>query len=413
MQPTGSAAKRDLPARNLFENLSNKMKNSFASGLLRVAFVQALLAVVAFGTANAGPITVVNGSFETDPTGFYTSLTPTGWTQNSGSGGVFRPANINNGGNGDYMSTGQFPNAAPDGIQVAYETGSISQTTSTAAVLGQFYELDVWAGTQNNIGGNSAFSINLTDGATTIGSFSGAAPNGVYQEYKVFGFGLGLGNLGITLNGIGQTLFDAVALSTATPPPPGPISIVNGSFEADPTSFYTGLTPTGWAQVSGGGGVFRPANINNGGNGDYMSTGQFPNAAPDGKQVAYETGSILQDTGVPGYLGVAYNLNVWAGTQTNIPGNSAFTISLLQGTTTIASFSGNAPNGVYQDYSITGTGLGFGAGNLKVQLTGIDQTLFDDVRLTAVPEPGALSMCLVTLATMGVLAFLNKKRAQG
>ena len=183
------------------------------------------------GRADAGPVSIVNASFEADPTSFFTSLTPTGWNFLSGGGGVFRPASANNGGNGNFMDITQFPSGAPDGIQVAFVQGGsiLSQVTSTAAVVGRSYTLDVWAGTQNNFGSSSPFSVGLYDGGTAIASFSGIGPYGSYQEVVITGVGRGLGNLEVRLTAVRQTLFDSARLTdNGVVPVPEPSTLALG-----------------------------------------------------------------------------------------------------------------------------------------------------------------------------------------
>ena len=131
------------------------------------------------------------------------------------------PANKNNGGQGDYMDPTQFPNEAPAGIQVAYVQtgGTLFQVTGTAAVVGQAYSLDVWVGTQNNVGPAGTFSIGLFSGNTAIATFAGLSTVNLYNEIKITGVATTTGNIGISLSAISnQTLFDDVKVMAVPEP---------------------------------------------------------------------------------------------------------------------------------------------------------------------------------------------------
>jgi hypothetical protein len=193
----------------------------------RACALFAILNLVIAAGAQAGPLPVANPSFEQDVTGFFTGLTPTGWTYLGGaSGGVFRPLNAFNGGSGNYMDPSQFPptQGAPDQNQVAFVTGgSLSQITSTPSIAGDVYTLNVWAGTQNNIGAASTFSVGLFENNIQFASFSGTAPINTYEPISISGVApAGGGNIEIRLASTShQTLFDDVRLSA-----PEPASIV-------------------------------------------------------------------------------------------------------------------------------------------------------------------------------------------
>jgi hypothetical protein len=211
---------------------------------------------------------------------------------------------------------------------------------------------------------------------------------------KRFVFGLAI--LAMLLGGVGQ--------ATA-----GTISVLNPSFESPTTPFYNGLPPTGWVFLGGGaGGVFRPNNTFNGGNGNYVDPAKWPNGAPDGIQVAYVVGTLAQGTPTAALAGVSYTLDVYVGFQNNIGGASLYNVSLLEGTTLIASSSGTAPFNEYQLVSVTGTAKGLGDLTIELSgvfnpLTGNSQTLFDDVQLSSVPEPSTLVMSSIMFGMLGVV----------
>jgi hypothetical protein len=177
----------------------------------------------ALSTSQATPITVTNFSFEDPQTTFFLGGAPSGWTFSGGSVGIIRPIGAFNGGAGNFMDPSQFPGqGAPNQNQVAYIlTGTLSQDTGTAAVAGQEYTLDLWAGHQNNSGSSTAIVVNLLEGSTTFATFSGDVPVDTYMPVSITGTAAGLGNLTIELQSpSGQNLFDDIRL-TAVPEPAG------------------------------------------------------------------------------------------------------------------------------------------------------------------------------------------------
>jgi hypothetical protein len=185
----------------------------------RAILVMTSLAPFALGyssSANAGPISVVNASFE-NPVVAAGSASPgvPGWTV-TGTGSVFFPV------------AGEA-NHAPDGNNVAATgtnaPGAIFQDLAIPVVVGHQYELDVFVGTRAD-GFTSHYLVELLAGATTFASQSGIpTTDGSFFAVTVSGIGSGSGDLGVRLGetGQGQTLFDNVRVLDLGPPTTGVI----------------------------------------------------------------------------------------------------------------------------------------------------------------------------------------------
>jgi hypothetical protein len=192
------------------------------------------LALCCIGSAAAGDIPVVNGSFEDPhlvlgdpgvvsflPYGI-TRYDAVGWTVH-GAAGTFQPV------------VGMAVNYVPDGSQVGWANNLISpdsylfQDTGTASTAGMEYVLNVQVGSRLD-GYPSNWLVELLDGNTVIGSASGATlvGNGNFDSVTVTGIGTGAGDLGIKLEDTGvysQTLFDSVSLESRPNPVPEPATI--------------------------------------------------------------------------------------------------------------------------------------------------------------------------------------------
>jgi hypothetical protein len=192
----------------------------------RAILVMTSLAPFALGyasNANAGPLSIVNASFE-DPVlspGGVSNGVP-GWTV-TGSGSVFFPV------------AGEA-NHAPDGNNVAATgtnaAGAIFQDLGIPVVVGHQYELDVFVGTRAD-GFASHYLVELLAGTTTFASQSGTpTADGSFFAVQVLGVGSGSGDLGVRLGetGVGQTLFDNVRVldnsASTTGVIPEPSSII-------------------------------------------------------------------------------------------------------------------------------------------------------------------------------------------
>jgi hypothetical protein len=189
------------------------------------------------------------------------------------------------------------------------------------------------------------------------------------------------------------------------------ITIVNPSFEdpsLDPGGF--GQPPTGW-DFSGQGGVWNPP----------PASGYF-NVIPDQNQILYlgfggSDGVVSQDLGVSLQANTAYTLSFYVG-QRNDMEISPYVVSLLAGTTLLASDSAGSPGPgdfVLRTFTFD-SGATPAAGNLNIMIDvpssapSGGQAAFDLFTLTtnststsAAPEPGTLALLGSSLAALTAL----------
>ena len=144
--------------------------------------------VIAGEAANATPITVVNGSFETLPAGglnnmgcgagcaYSTGLGIPGWVTTGGAvTGQFQPG-----------SSGAYFNSVPNGITVAYTNGgTISQTVSATALANQIYSLQVDLGFRKDVADPGTITLQI--GSHSILATGVPAPlSGNFVTYSAF-----------------------------------------------------------------------------------------------------------------------------------------------------------------------------------------------------------------------------------
>jgi hypothetical protein len=196
------------------------------------------------------------------------------------------------------------------------------------------------------------------------------------------------------------------------------ITIVNPSFESpsEPNTYSSGgagnLTAiTGWT-ISGPGsaGVWNLVGTYAG----YIAT------PPDGSQVGYINGlaTVSQTLGVDLTPNTTYDLSIWVGGRTDNPflnPGSAYSISLLGGANILSSVNPIVPpTGGWTELSTTyTTGPSVTpATPLGIAITSIGSQLdFDDVKVTAVPEPTTIISGAMLLLPFGSRALrqLRKK----
>jgi hypothetical protein len=179
--------------------------------------------LLGLGQATAASLLVTNPSFESPALvnpGDFTTVSPPGWTL-TGAGGVFKP------------SVGTSVNSVPDGTQVGYagalSTGSLFQDLGVAAVTGQIYQLSVDVGSRKE-GFPAHYFVELTEGGVTLNSAAGTISPGTGNFSVVTFSAVGIaggGDIGVRLSetGAGQSLFDAVAVSTVVASVPEPTSL--------------------------------------------------------------------------------------------------------------------------------------------------------------------------------------------
>jgi hypothetical protein len=186
------------------------------------------------------------------------------------------------------------------------------------------------------------------------------------------------------------------------------IAVTNPSFEItnpltftapDAGSWNAGPIP-GWTTTGGGAGSWQPG------------PGLLSLPLPDGNTVAYSNGATLSQTLSASLVpDTTYTLSADVGHR--FDGDvTNYTIELLLGGMVLDSISGSngaIPLGAFQDVSFSYTsGSAPPPGNLGIALRsdGI-QADFDNVRLSAVPEPGSLAL----LATgLGLALFVFRRR---
>lgn len=182
------------------------------------------------------------------------------------------------------------------------------------------------------------------------------------------------------------------------------IPVVNHSFEADalvPGSF-TSVAPTGWTFVvpsSGTAGTFRPT----------LDTWGY--ATSDGQNLAYMNGaSIEQAVSAVLVADATVTLTVDVIFRPGF-GSRNHRIDLIAGDTIIASDIGSvmpAPGEWLPSvltYTPTASDPLLGQ-QIKIRLGGATQVNFDNVRLDAIPTPGALAL----LGAGGLLAARRRRR---
>ena len=190
----------------------------------------------------------------------------------------------------------------------------------------------------------------------------------------------------------------------------GPITVANPSFEdttgvifngspCGPGCAYSfGQPIPGWTSSSGGGtkGQFQPGT-------------QF-SFVPNGIFTAYSNGGTISQTvaNVTVQDGITYILKVALGHRFDLPFFAS--ADLLVGSNMFKAIGVAPAAGDWSTYTATFTGSAADAGDtITIQLnsTGV-QGNFDDVSLTAVPEPSYLGVVGIGLA--GLLAFALRNR---
>ena len=191
--------------------------------------------------------------------------------------------------------------------------------------------------------------------------------------------------------------------------PLGPITVMNPSFETLPLGglglgcgtncrFSNGPIP-GWTTASSipASGQIQPG------------PGQF-SSLPDGPTSAYTNGpTISQTVGATVEAGIEYILAVDLGARLDQP--FAGSADLLIGPSMIVPATGVTPTlGNWSTFTATFMGTAADAGDsITIQLvSGRVQGNFDNVQLTAVPEPSFMGVVGIGLA--GLLAFARRNR---
>jgi hypothetical protein len=192
------------------------------------------------------------------------------------------------------------------------------------------------------------------------------------------------------------------------------VTVDNPSFETLPAGglpigcgtgcSYSVAAIPGWIN-GGGSGQFQPGSVD--GNFAYF------NYVPDGITVAYSNGGTISQTVGPTVEdGITYTLTVDIGVR-NDDQPYVGTADLMLGGT-VCGATGTAPSpGDWSPYTATCTGtLGEVGDPITIQLNSVgDQGDFDEVGLSATPEPSTLTLFGSGLLAMAYL-FRRKRSAQ-
>jgi hypothetical protein len=183
------------------------------------------------------------------------------------------------------------------------------------------------------------------------------------------------------------------------------ITITNPGFESPSTGSFADLS--GW---SGGASVTGVLNFANFG-GEYAQ-----GSAPEGNQVGYANSgnSIFQDLGATYTSGFTYTLTVMVGRRSTSP-SAVGTFDLMRGTTLLASSGNIAPaSATFSLVTVNYTATGADAGQaIRIQFNsaGTGQMNFDNVQLSAIPEPSTYAALLgmAALGAVGVRRWQTRK----
>ncbi|HXO88400.1 MAG TPA: hypothetical protein VN885_07090 [Candidatus Acidoferrales bacterium] len=189
------------------------------------------------------------------------------------------------------------------------------------------------------------------------------------------------------------------------------IAVQNGSFDqlnASGFSFFCGsgcaynLGPIPNWTMAGYGGSFEPG-------------GAFNTPVPDGgSNIAFITGTLSQDLGVPEIAGDTYTLSVFVGDRLdNTPGT--WSIMLDGGSTVLCSNGGvdsSIALGTFAEESCTFTASStVPSGDLVVWLTGSGfPASFDDVTVTQTPEPNSALLLGAGVLLLAIFGMFYKRK---
>ena len=150
---------------------------------------------------------------------------------------------------------------------------------------------------------------------------------------------------------------------------------------------------------------------------------EISGSIPNGIQVAYikNLGSFGQDTGVSVAPGVVYKLTFDVAPRQDQTGTEGWSAQLFAGSNVLGSMTGTVTEGSNTPFTlvtITATAPLNATGDLIVQFTGTGASsgnqlvLFDNVSLTAAPEPSSLVM-VGSCAMLGVAGLWRFRRRAG
>ena len=186
------------------------------------------------------------------------------------------------------------------------------------------------------------------------------------------------------------------------------IPVVNPSFETPPAGgfplacgsncSFSNATIPGWSTPAESGQIMQS-----------VSPGPLFNFIPDGVTTAFSNGGTISQTVGPTVLvGTVYTLMVELGHRNDLP----FTASadLLVGGQTFAATGTPPTPGNWSTFTATFTGSAANVGDtitIQLNTSGV-QGNFDNVQLTAVPEPGYAG--LLGLVGLPAIAYFRRRR---
>jgi PEP-CTERM motif len=214
-------------------------------------------------------------------------------------------------------------------------------------------------------------------------------------------------------------VFTVATLALVALPARGDL-IINGTFE-NPAYNSTWITtsggsfpdpdiiPPGW-QGTGQVNVFRPSAL------------AFPNGVPVGLQTGVVgddigPGTMFQDVAAVLTAGTTYTLTAFIGSRADFTGSGEVSLETVGGSILASSGSVSPLRDTFQEVTLSYTALSadpnLGQGlEVMLERTGGHQANFNDIQLSATPEPSSLALAALGLAGVAVYAAWRRIRSE-